>query len=698
MKNVKCCMCGNNISISNDTYYHGKKRNPTNPQFYCKSCYKIMKAERMKQYSWNNLSDKEKENRINKIQEKYKNLSDEEKKQKSEKQSLMMKERWNNASEKELEKMRDSARNAYKNLSDEKKKELSEKAKNRYKNMTKEELSKIGQHVKDWYNNLSEEEKINYANSKRKWYENLSEKEKEEHSQRQKDFWNNMTEEEYIKQCQLQSDGWKNLDDEKRIKYNNKKKEWWDKLSDEEKAIHLEKSNWYSSLSDEEKAEHIIKSIKPFNDMTPEEKAAYAQKQRDIWNSLSNETKMLRVKKILSSSKNGINNLSKKFEDTFNSSHLVNYYYIKPEIMLSNGTFHSWDYGIYDKSSNQLTMVVDLDGEYFHADNCDYDGIHSNEEYDEKRSLSVPDNIKIFIIQEMNFSKCFKLMTKTLIKDYDEYIENMFKLCRSMPFPYQKYSDIELLKSYEKLRKMKCDDKYHQDISLNTRIGDRIINHFHESIYHAHTKGNISPYNAWYNDELLKKTIENRIIYQNYLNPNKILQGFNISKIATKVSVFSAGRAKLLIYKYLNKYDVIFDPFSGFSGRMLGCISLGKQYIGQDISDIHVRESNNMIEFLKRNAINISTSVENKDILQSYGEYDCLFTCPPYSDKEQWLDVKIDTRSCDDWIDECLSRFKCRKYLFVVDNTVKYKEYIVDEIMNKSHLNKNSEYVILIQR
>ena len=254
--------------------------------------------------------------------------------------------------------------------------------------MTIEELSKIGQHVKDWYNSLSEEEKINYANSKRKWYEKLSEKEKEEHSQRQKDFWNNMTEEEYIKQCQLQSDGWKNLDDEKRIKYNNKKKEWWDNLSDKEKKVHLEKSNWYSSLSDEEKAEHIIKSIKPFNDMTPEEKEAYVQKQRDIWNSLSNETKMSRIKNILSSSKNGINNLSKKFEDTFNSSHLVNYYYIKPEIMLSNETFHSWDYGIYDKSSNQLTMVVDLDGEYFHADNCDYDGIHSNEEYDEKRSLS----------------------------------------------------------------------------------------------------------------------------------------------------------------------------------------------------------------------------------------------------------------------------------------------------------------------
>jgi hypothetical protein len=58
--------------------------------------------------------------------------------------------------------------------------------------------------------------------------------------------------------------------------------------------------------------------------------------------------------------------------------------------------------------------------------------------------------------------------------------------------------------------------------------------------------------------------------------------------------------------------------------------------------------------------------------------------------------VPIDKRSCDDWIDICINNFKCKKYLFVVDNTEKYRDYIVDIIENKSHLNKNKEYVILI--
>jgi len=359
-------------------------------------------------------------------------------------------------------------------------------------------------------------------------------------------------------------------------------------------------------------------------------------------------------------------------------------------------------------------MVVDLDGRYYHADGYDYDGFHSKEEYDEKRSLSVPDNVKLFIIQEYEFSKCFELMIKELMLNYEEYIDYQFKMCRSMPFPNPKYTDRELIKSFRGLLRLDPNNYEYRVKKANTRNGDRLIQHFHESIYRAHRRGNISPHDAWYNDKLLIECIQNRIIYQNHLNPNKILQGFNVAKIATKVSVFSAGRAKILIDKYLSDCNEIFDPFSGFSGRMLGTISLGKKYIGQDISIIHINESNKMIKFLKDNIkyfkmirkdtkyfndiSTINAIITQANILDSTGEYECLFTCPPYSDKEQWLEVPIDTRSCDDWIDECLSRFKCKKYLFVVDNTIKYKNYIVDEIKNRSHFGGNSEYVILIER
>ena len=394
------------------------------------------------------------------------------------------------------------------------------------------------------------------------------------------------------------------------------------------------------------------------------------------------------------------NKFNKRFEDQFNNSILSNQFYYKKEYGIkNNSSFKHWDYGIFSKSSDELVMLVDIDGAFYHADDGDYTGLHSVEETDERRGYFIPDGIKVQIIEEDRFIDGFKELIETIIMNYDQYIDELFHMYRSIKFPYPSYTNKELIKSFRQLLKLDPENKYLK-LSTRNREGDRLINHFHHSIYHANRKGNISPYDAWYDDELLKKCIENRTLYRSTLDPNKILQGFNVSKIAPKVSVFSAGRAKLLIHKYLNEYDEIFDPFSGFSGRMLGAMSMSKKYIGQDISHIHINESMKIIEFLKIAKIHfpdlIEPYMECKDVLQSSGEYECLFTCPPYGDKEQWWKYKSDTRSCDDWIDICLKNFKCKLYLFVVEYTEKYKDYIVDEIINKSHFTINSEKIVII--
>lgn len=91
-------------------------------------------------------------------------------------------------------------------------------------------------------------------------------------------------------------------------------------------------------------------------------------------------------------------------------------------------------------------------------------------------------------------------------------------------------------------------------------------------------------------------------------------------------------------------------------------------------------------------------SVIQKDILSSSGEYECLFTCPPYGGKEHWniLNDEVE-KTCDEWIDECLKRFKCKKYLFVVDETSRYKNNVVGKIVNRSHLGENEESIVLIE-
>ena len=622
-------------------------------------------------------------------------------------------------------------------------KENIKKSHEKYSSISDEEKSIWNKHKVLYRDKLSDDEKelrdTALQNGCTKFWNNLSPEERKEFSIKRwnsidkstqekiinnlkiqsKKYFESLTKDDIDKQVKIMQNGyWEkyNNDNEFRDSQINKlienNKKFYDSLSQEERKELIKKRTTkaheklkYLRANDEDyikkESEHLQKHCRDYIDsLSPEELSNHIIK---LNNSLEDY-----YKNMSSMERNQIlhdNKFNKKFENKFNESILSNdFYFIKEyEVRLDSTNFKFWDYAIFSKESNKLVMVVDLDGEYFHGDNSDYDGLHSKEERDEKRAFYIPGkDVKVFIFTEKNFNILFEEMLKLLISDYDKYIKDLFNDYRSIDFPYPYYSHKELINSMIQLCNMKCDDKYHKNVSLNTRIGDRLINHFHHSIYSAHVKNKPSPYEAWYDDELLMKCIENRVLYRSTLNPNKILQGFNVCKIAPKVSVFSAGRAKMLIYKYLNEFDQIFDPFSGFSGRMLGTISLGKTYIGQDVSPIHVGESIEIIQFIyqcKSNFPNIGDAyLEYKDILKSHGNYQCLFTCPPYSDKEQWLDVPITNKSCDDWIDECLNRFKCKRYLFVVDTTEKYKDYIVDEIHNKSHFNQNTVYVIMIDK
>ena len=271
-------------------------------------------------------------------------------------------------------------------------------------------------------------------------------------------------------------------------------------------------------------------------------------------------------------------------------------------------------------------------------------------------------------------------------------IEDYFNKFNSEDFPIFSITPSYELALYENLQKT---------IPKSTRSNCAIelVTAAHPSIWTCHIQGHISPMQAWYTPEYLYKTIENRMRYL----PNKeltaydIVRGFSISKIAPKVSLFRPATAKYLINKYLSSYNTIFDPCSGFSGRMLGACALGKKYIGQDCNYTTISEAKQLIARL-----NLSANVTCKNSIYDKGSYDCLFTCPPYMNKqgrmtEIWNE-EIEPLSEDEWITTCINNYDCNAYLFVVANTELYKQFIVETISNKSHFGNRVEYVIYFDR
>lgn len=290
-----------------------------------------------------------------------------------------------------------------------------------------------------------------------------------------------------------------------------------------------------------------------------------------------------------------------------------------------------------------------------------------DDKFEAKHQCMLKNNVKIIT----DCSKYIDYVNLKYTKDFLGLFEN------NLPFPY-----------------------LNENLQDTSDMG--LIHHFHKSIYDATRKGKLSPIKAWNDKDIVKKVALNRLKYVGHCRPSDILQGFNVTRVANKISVFKPKLAEDLIRKYLSDADIIFDPFSGFSGRMLGAFNCGIQYFGYDINEDHVRESNEIIDYKK---IGDMCSVEVKDLINtspkdySYLRNTYLFTCPPYGGKEHWNKNNDEIeKSCDEWIDLCLDKYRrCKKYLFVIDETEKYKDNIVEVITNKSHFGSNNEYVILIE-
>jgi len=338
---------------------------------------------------------------------------------------------------------------------------------------------------------------------------------------------------------------------------------------------------------------------------------------------------------------------------------------------------------------------------------------------DEKLKTVVVDGKEFELTPKGNL---FEMTKAKADETYERMGRAAFDAYRGYEFPYPELSE---KKGAAELRNLR-------DASKSGSAPSHLIKAFHRSMYEARRGKMMSPAGFW--EEFKKEEhFENgdwRKFYVNRLRNAStsaadafradgimractIAAGFTITHRADTVSYFKPHRAKNLIAKYLPGVREVFCPFNGFSGIALGAaVGNGARYIGQDLNAKEVSESVALLAFAEgKGFLSPGQAVVSvKDVFQDSGEYEALVACPPYGDPktgniEKWnfgpngeeLDVSL---PCDDWIDECLSRYRCGSYLFVVDEktTVRHRKNVVETFSNRCHFGDNTEFVVLIRK
>ena len=574
------------------------------------------------------------------------------------------------------------------------------------------------------YNNLSPEEKEKYV-EKRNWYSRASEEEKEKFKKKMQDIekaktpeqkaeenrknseglkkhWATVSEEDKLKRVAPMLDAahskWSDMTPEERSEYQ---KNWYKNLSvkTKEKMTKISRENitkYNNSLTYEEKLEQIQPMLEWQKNLTQEEKdKIYQRRTEEWWNKLTLEEKIeYNHKKYAGIMKH--NKFNEKFETRLNESGISKRFSIKREFLMGTEFHHSWDYAFF--KDNELVMLVDTDGSYYHGDKLDYKSLMYLNDVNRSKSVD-KDNIKVCIIYEDEFDKSFELMCKELDMTYDKFINHRITMY-TQPFPAPKYSDKDLIKSFKLLNDWNIDNDNPIMFTINNQIGVRIIDHFYGSRYYYPMKNKIAPIKAWTNDSIKKELIMNNTLYHSYINRNKIVQGYSYNDKYELVELVPPGIIKILITKYLSEYNDIFDPSIRFGETLLASISLNKNFIGNIRSFDQYNETINMIKFLKNHKLISDGQIQ---IDNNESDHECLISNLLYHED---IDYNLDfvksplTLSDNGYIKYCINNYNCKRYLFITSEKTasKYDKYIVDKIEDNTKMNIGKICVLMINK
>ena len=129
----------------------------------------------------------------------------------------------------------------------------------------------------------------------------------------------------------------------------------------------------------------------------------------------------------------------------------------------------------------------------------------------------------------------------------------------------------------------------------------------------------------------LRSAIKYQLDWGDPIEPNRVLKALS-AKHKTPTN-FSPVLARWLVDRYCEQGGTIFDPCSGYGGRLLGSLAsnLNVKYIGHDIEPLTIDSGKAMVARLG------STRAELRVQAMESGDFpnsDMILTCPPYYNRE----------------------------------------------------------------
>lgn len=172
-------------------------------------------------------------------------------------------------------------------------------------------------------------------------------------------------------------------------------------------------------------------------------------------------------------------------------------------------------------------------------------------------------------------------------------------------------------------------------LRLTPHAGSLLWSYFPHS-FEIKSYGRRTPFQIFQDDELLFIAIDKAIRFGNKMSDNRMRGMLRMVNSAKGVSNFRPTAAAAIYHLYTSPGDLVYDPCSGFGGRMMGAARVGVNYLGVEPSTkTYIGLNQAAADYCK----DIETEIVQgcaEDYCPDEASIDFVLSSPPYFNLEQY--------------------------------------------------------------
>jgi hypothetical protein len=239
-------------------------------------------------------------------------------------------------------------------------------------------------------------------------------------------------------------------------------------------------------------------------------------------------------------------------------------------------------------------------------------------------------------------------------------LDEAVRFWREQGFPYPRLTSYEMGCEFQRVANAHMDQVIQEESVHASTQGLRLANSFHPQMWQVPTRRHLlSPLDHFGDDKTLRIVLQRAARFW----PNR--RCWNSQCVRSAIRIYSGGRvsnfrptaAKAIISRYSRGGDTVLDFSAGYGGRLLGCLTLDRTYLGIEPAQAQVSGLRQMCTALRKHAsahVSLKRACAEEFMTTLVPRsVDLIFSSPPYFNLERYSTEDSQSycryRSYQDW-------------------------------------------------